>query len=400
MYQGSDSDRYLIPGERFFDNAADDLETIAVSKRSISLLPQKEVVRTDLQPFEQETQPLAKTCCVKMEDDTHQPDEMNSQMRVMKTYLKARYKLSDLLRAQRNDRMTSNRWIKNGAPDEGDLEEDSYRILRQYFMQKEGRLYLNMDGIEACKNVKPPKGTKKLLKKWRGPFMITEVHQEGRFHRISTGRAAHYENIEPHNPSTEDWCIPADMKEGDYLLMDHACEVNEKGTRGKNDGNEVVEEGSSPPLDLDHNEVIETDEETLPYAEEDWLDPEYKEVPVCLEPDLLFTIQTRQSDRTRLTKKYNPYGDDFAVDRIELKKIVEEVVGLEGITVSQDIDIVDDHDKKWINDRSKPEEKFDDEQQQSYELDLTNLRVLEWLNEMRSDPKQTSVTIHMSTVRA
>ena len=78
---------------------------------------------------------------------------MNSQMRVMKTYWKARYKLSDLLRAQRDDRMTSNlkRWIVNGAPDKGDLEEDSYRILRQYFMQKEGRLYLNKDGIVACK---------------------------------------------------------------------------------------------------------------------------------------------------------------------------------------------------------------------------------------------------------
>ena len=60
VYQDPDSDRYLIPVERVFDNAADDLETIAVSKRSISLLPQKEVVRTDLQPFEQETQPLAK----------------------------------------------------------------------------------------------------------------------------------------------------------------------------------------------------------------------------------------------------------------------------------------------------------------------------------------------------
>ena len=49
--------------------------------------------------------------------------------------------------------MTSNlkRWIKNGAPDKGDLEEDSYRILRQYFMQKVGRLYLNKDGIVACK---------------------------------------------------------------------------------------------------------------------------------------------------------------------------------------------------------------------------------------------------------
>ena len=153
VYQDPDSDRYLIPSERVFDNAADDLETIAVSKRSISLLPQKEVVRTDLQPFEQETQPLAKIWCVKMEEDTHQPNEMNCQMRVMKTYLKARYRLSDLLRAQRNDRMTSNlkRWIENGAPDKGDLEEDSYRILRQYFMQKEGRLYLNKDGIVACK---------------------------------------------------------------------------------------------------------------------------------------------------------------------------------------------------------------------------------------------------------
>ena len=526
VYQDPDSDRYLIPSERVFDNAADDLETIAVSKRSISLLPQKEVVRTDLQPFEQETQPLAKIWCVKMEEDTHQPNELNSQMRDMKTYLKARYRLSDLLRAQRNDRMTSNlkRWIENGSPDKGDLEEDSYRILRQYFMQKEGRLYLNKDGIVACKrreedrvlyidkvyqrilkrfewpgmkkacekwvtaclscqqvkdprklrfplqsiessefnevvqidhqkicmtdngynqvlvmidhftkyaeavpcitasaeetcdhlintwiarhgcpmtfqsdngtafvgeltkelmrrsqvaqahsttyhpqtnglverqnrtlvsmlrvycsrymtdwdrylpqvmgaynstqhsttgvsphmmlsghekslpltffypeyegkktspqvyvrdvirrqqelndlcrrntqqaqarqrkkfdkktagakaysvgdyvqvfqNVIPPKGTKKLLKKWRGPFMITEVHQEGRFYRLSTGRAAHYENIKPHNPSTEDWCIPADMEEGDYLMMGPACEVNEKGTREKNDGN-------------------------------------------------------------------------------------------------------------------------------------------------------------------
>ena len=71
VYQDPDSDRYLIPSERIFDNAADDLETIAVSELSISLLPQKEVVRTDLQPFKQETQPLAKIWCVKMEEDTH-----------------------------------------------------------------------------------------------------------------------------------------------------------------------------------------------------------------------------------------------------------------------------------------------------------------------------------------
>ena len=103
-------------------------------------------------------------------------------------------------------------------------------------------------------------------------------------------------------------------------MMDPACEVNEKGTREKNDGNEVVEEVTSPPLDLDPNEVIEADEEILPYAEEDWQDPEQMEVPKNLEPDL----QTRENDRTRLKKKYNSYGDDFVVENIDLKKIVQK----------------------------------------------------------------------------
>ena len=112
-----------------------------------------------------------------------------------------------------------------------------------------------------------------------------------------------------------------------------------------------------------------------------------------MEPDLPFTIQTRQADRRRPRKKYNRYGYDFVVDRIDLKKKVEEMVGLESITVSQDIDIVDDHDQEWIEDRSKPEVDFDEEQSESYVDDFTNLPVLEWLNEMTSDPKETSVTI-------
>ena len=180
VYQDPDSDRYLIPSERVFDNAADDLDTIAVSKRSISILPQKEVVRTNLQPFKQETQPLAKIWCVQMEEDTHQPNELNSQMRVMKTYLKARYRLSDLLRAQRNDRMTSNlkRWIENGSPEKRDLEEDSYHILRQYFMQKEGRLYLNKDGIVACKR----RDENKVLYKYNA-IVLPQLYQTELFFR-------------------------------------------------------------------------------------------------------------------------------------------------------------------------------------------------------------------------
>ena len=154
------------------------------------------------------------------------------------------------------------------------------------------------------------------------------------------------------------------------MVTDPACEVNEKGTREKNDGNEALEEGTSPPLDLDLKETFEADEETLPYADKDWDNPEQIEVPKNLESDLPFSTPTQQIDRARPTKKYNPHGDDFVLDKIDLKKIIENLVGLEEINVSQ-VDIVDDQDKEWIVDRSKPEMEFDDEQQQSYEQELT-----------------------------
>ena len=62
--------------------------------------------------------------------------------------------------------------------------------------------------------------------------------------------------------------------------------------------------------------------------------------------------------------------------------IVEDLMGLEEMTGSR----MEDND--WIDDRSKPEVEFDDEQQRSFEQELSNLRVLEWFNEMTSDPKE------------
>ena len=76
---------------------------------------------------------------------------------------------------------------------------------------------------------------KKVPRKVEGTFHDYGSAPGGTFYRLSTGRAAHYEDTKPRNPSTEDWCIPADMEEGDYLMMDPACEVNEKGTRENND---------------------------------------------------------------------------------------------------------------------------------------------------------------------
>ena len=153
-HQDPDRDSYTSDEEgTVVDNAADELELIAVSKRPTRLLAHGTVVRTNLEPSVQEATPLKKIWCVKLMDDAHAPEIMSGQMNAVKTYLKARYRLSVLLRAQRNDRMTSSlkRWIENGAPDKGDLEEDSYKILKQFYLKRNDLLYLNKDGIVACK---------------------------------------------------------------------------------------------------------------------------------------------------------------------------------------------------------------------------------------------------------
>ena len=128
MHQDPDRDRYTSDeAGTVVDNNAEELELIAVSKRPTRLLPHGTVVRTNLEPSVQEATPLKKIWCVKLMDDAHAPTIMVGQLNVIKTYLKARYRLSDLLRAQQNDRMTSNlkKWVENGAPDKRDLEEDS-----------------------------------------------------------------------------------------------------------------------------------------------------------------------------------------------------------------------------------------------------------------------------------
>ena len=73
------------------DNAADELELIAASKRPFRLLPHATVVRTNLEPFKQEVTPLKKIWCQKMMDDAHAPEIISGQVNVMKTYLTARY---------------------------------------------------------------------------------------------------------------------------------------------------------------------------------------------------------------------------------------------------------------------------------------------------------------------
>ena len=101
MHQDPDKDRYTSDEEgTVVDNAADKLELIAVSKRPNRLLPHETVVRSNLEPSVQEATPLKNIWCVKLMDDAHAPEIISGQLNVVKTYLKARYRLSDLPRAQ------------------------------------------------------------------------------------------------------------------------------------------------------------------------------------------------------------------------------------------------------------------------------------------------------------
>ena len=189
--------------------------------------------------------------------------------------------------------------------------------------------------VWVFQNVIPPKGTKKQLKKWRGAFMITEVHQQGRFYRLSTGRAAHYENLKPHAPSPEDWCVPQNMEGLEYLLVEPACEVNEKGTREKNDGNEDVS--------MDDNEKIEAGSDAESFAEEDWNDPEQDEVPKWTEPDLPITAGTRSGNRKRTGMRYGDgYGDDVMIDKIQPDELSEELLSVGELVADDEWQIIND----------------------------------------------------------
>ena len=130
----------------------EELEKNAVSRKPFKELSCNSIVRTNLVP-EDDMKIVKKITCVKLKDDIHSPGEMNGQIMALKEHVKARYRLSDLIRAQKNDKMTSNlsKWIRTGSKEKGELEEDSYKILSQFYKEKKDLLYHTADGVVAWK---------------------------------------------------------------------------------------------------------------------------------------------------------------------------------------------------------------------------------------------------------
>ena len=99
----------------------EELEKIAVSRKPFRELSCNSNVRTNLVP-EVDMKIVKRMICVKLSDDIHNPGEMNGQIMALKEHVKARYRLSDLIRAQKNDKMTSNlsKWIQSGVKEKGE----------------------------------------------------------------------------------------------------------------------------------------------------------------------------------------------------------------------------------------------------------------------------------------
>ena len=130
----------------------EELEKIAVSRKPFRELSCNSNVRTNLVP-EDDRKIMKRIVGVKLKDDIHNPGEINGQIMALKEHVKARYRLSDLIRAQKNDKMTSNlsKWIRTGSKEKGDLEEDNYKIVSQFYKERKDLLYHTADGVVACK---------------------------------------------------------------------------------------------------------------------------------------------------------------------------------------------------------------------------------------------------------
>ena len=232
--------------------------------------------------------------------------------------------------------------------------------------------------VWVFQNIIPPKGTKKILKKWRGTFMITEVHQQERFYRLNMERAAHYENLKPHFPCPEDWCVAQNMEGLEYLLVEPACEVNEKSTKEKYDGNEDVS--------LDDNEKIDADSDAESFAEEDCNDdPEQSEVPKWTEPVLPRSVGTRSGNWKRTGMIYNRYGDDLLSDKIQPDGLSGELLSVGELVADDKWQIINESEHYPQEDYSTSEQETDLEQSELESRENTNMRILEWMRDLKSE---------------
>ena len=113
--------------------------------------------------------------------------------------------------------------------------------------------------------------------------------------------------------------------------------------------------------------------------EEDWNDPEKDKVPKWTEPDLLITAGTTSGNRKRTGTRYNRYGDDFLIDKIQPHELSDELLSVGELVADDEWQIVNDGEHYPKEDYSTPEQKTDLEQSEIERRENINLRIPELL---------------------
>ena len=163
--------------------------------------------------------------------------------------------------------------------------------------------------------------------------------------------------------------------------MEPACEVSEKVTREKIDGNEN--------MSTDDKEKIEVLSDEGYFTEEDWKEPEQNEVPEWTEPDKPMTMETSRGGRKKSSMRYNRYGDDFLIDKIKSDEIGADMVSMSNFVSDKDWPIINNNENSWQEDHAVPEEENDLEKSEIEKRENTNLRFLEWIRRLPADDKET-----------
>ena len=180
------------------------------------------------------------------------------------------------------------------------------------------------------------------------------------------------------------------MHDEDYLLVDPACEVNERGTRGKNVEKEVVD-NCDLPLDREFTERVEVDDKLFHMPKKTvTVQNKLKLIKEC---SLTFPSPRKHARAKEEKTRRSTTRMAFVIDRIVLSDMMDSLVELEEVVMPQEIDLVNDTEQDWIEDCSEPEVEFEPETEQMHEQELTNLRVLEWLRDLPIDPKERILTI-------
>ena len=143
----------------------------------------------------------------------------------------------------------------------------------------------------------------------------------------------------------------------------------------------------------------EADSDAGSFAEEDWNDPEQNEVPKGTEPDLPRTAETRTGNRKRTGMRYNRYGDDFLIDKIQPDEMSGALVNVGELLADDEWQIINDSEHYLQEDYLIPERETDLEQSEIERRENTNLRILERMRDLKieGDEEQSIQQVDVSS---